>query len=69
MDSTTRRTYTLLGLRRADGTPPRITTGRPAGSVLVVRAAGRRLRYRLTDTELYGPHAGTYAAEQDGAAL
>jgi hypothetical protein len=56
--NSTPRTYTLT-----DAAPRRVTSDRPAGAVLVVRVGGRRVRYRLTATELHGPHAGTYAAE------
>lgn len=70
MDSTRPRIYTLLNANGPRGTVPRITSDRPAGSVLVVPVGGRQVRYQLTDTELHGQHAGTYSAEPvEGAYL
>lgn len=65
-----RRRYTLLGLARPGGRPVVVDSSLPPGACLVVRVGGRPVRYRLTDTPLYGPHAGTYAADpEEGAYL
>ncbi|MEF2529221.1 hypothetical protein [Streptomyces sp. CS62] len=56
------RTYTLIGVRAADGQPVHLPSSRPAGTVLTWPGpAGAGEQFELTDAVLPD---GTYAAER-----
>ncbi len=58
------RTYTLIGVRAADGQPVHLPSSRPAGTVLTwpgPGGAGAGEQFELTDAVLPD---GTYAAER-----
>ncbi|MFE3288686.1 hypothetical protein ACFXJJ_37050, partial [Streptomyces sp. NPDC059233] len=58
------RTYTLLGVRAADGQPVHLPSSRPAGTRVAWRGlAGEKVDFELTDAVLAD---GTYAAERMG---
>ncbi|MFF4647503.1 hypothetical protein [Streptomyces sp. NPDC001389] len=58
------RTYTLLGVRAADGQPVHLPSSRPAGTrVAWSGPVGKREEFELTDAVLAD---GTYAAERLG---
>lgn len=57
---TTLRRYTLLGATTGDGTPTRLLSTRPAGSIVAHHVDGRTERFELTDVPM---HDGTFAAE------
>ncbi|MGW3328703.1 hypothetical protein [Streptomyces virginiae] len=56
------RTYTLLGVRAADGQPVHLPSSRPAGTRIAwTRPTGKNEEFELTDGVLPD---GTYAAER-----